>query len=84
MKPALDHHYANNRHHPEHFENGISDMNLIDLIEMICDWKSATARHSDGDIKRSIIINTNRFKLSDQLAKILSNTANTFKNIKLQ
>ena len=37
MEPALQHHYANNRHHPEHFANGISDMNLIDIVEMLCD-----------------------------------------------
>jgi len=41
-KPALDHHYANNRHHPEHWPNGIDDMTLLDLIEMLCDWKAAT------------------------------------------
>src|ERR1035437_5065865 len=28
LKPALDHHYAKNRHHPEHYKNGIDDMNL--------------------------------------------------------
>jgi hypothetical protein len=37
MAPALKHHYENNRHHPEHFKNNIDDMNLIDLIEMLCD-----------------------------------------------
>jgi hypothetical protein len=37
MKPALDHHYASNRHHPEHFVNGINDMTLVDIIEMLCD-----------------------------------------------
>mgnify|MGYP003311482372 CR=1 FL=1 len=26
LKPALDHHYASNRHHPQHFVNGINDM----------------------------------------------------------
>src|SRR3990167_7585347 len=31
MGPALAHHYANNRHHPEHFKNGINDMTLLDL-----------------------------------------------------
>lgn len=41
MKPALQHHYANYRHHPEHFEKGINDMNLVDLIEMFCDWKAS-------------------------------------------
>ncbi len=78
IKPALDHHYKNNRHHPEYFENGIDGMNLIDLIEMICDWKSATARHADGDIYRSLEINKERFGISDQLANILKNTVDFF------
>src|SRR6187402_2291843 len=50
MKPALDHHYANNRHHPEHHKNGVNDMTLIDLVEMLCDWKAASERHNDGNI----------------------------------
>lgn len=75
MKPALDHHYANNSHHPEHYENGIDGMSLLDLIEMICDWKAATERHNDGDIQKSIEINTERFNLSPQLVNILKNTA---------
>lgn len=76
IKPALDHHYANNSHHPEHFENGVDGMTLLDLLEMIIDWKAAGERHGDGgDINRSIDINTVRFKLSDQLVSILRNTA---------
>jgi len=67
MKPALDHHYANNRHHPEYFENGVDGMNLLDLLEMFCDWKAATLRHADGDLTRSIVHNELRFKLSPQL-----------------
>jgi hypothetical protein len=39
------HHYANNPHHPEHFENGVNDMTLVDLIEMLADCKAATERH---------------------------------------
>lgn len=31
MNVALQHHYANYRHHPEHFEHGIDDMNLVDI-----------------------------------------------------
>ena len=34
LKPALNHHYANNSHHPEHYENGIDDFTLADLVEM--------------------------------------------------
>lgn len=75
MKPALEHHYANNRHHPEHFENGVDGMTLIDLVEMLADWKAATERHEDGDLERSLAINKRRFNLSDQLVSILRNTA---------
>jgi len=74
MKPALDHHYQNNRHHPEHHQNGIDGMNLIDLIEMLADWKAATLRHEDGDITESIKHNAKRFNLSPQLEQILLNT----------
>lgn len=75
MQPTLDHHYAAYRHHPEHFKNGIKDMNLVDLIEMMCDWKASTLRHSDGNIHRSIEINKERFGYSDELSQILENTA---------
>jgi hypothetical protein len=75
MGPALDHHYANNRHHPEHFKEGVSEMNLVDLIEMFCDWKAAGERHNNGNIRKSIEVNANRFGLSPQLTKILENTA---------
>ena len=75
IKPALDHHYANNRHHPEHFKNGIDDMTLLDLIEMICDWKASSERHNDGNIRKSIEINGKRFEMSPQLIKIFENTA---------
>ncbi len=74
MKIALDHHYANNRHHPEYFDNGIEDMNLIDLIEMVCDWKAASLRHADGDIRKSIDLNEKRFKYSQELNSIFNNT----------
>lgn len=74
MQPALDHHYANNRHHPEHFKGGINDMNLLDLIEMFCDWKAASERHNDGNIRKSIEINGNRFNMSPQLIKIFENS----------
>ena len=75
LKPALDHHYANNSHHPEYYKSGINDFTLIDLIEMFLDWKAASERHEDGDIFRSIDINKKRFEISDQLVHILNNTA---------
>lgn len=74
MKPALDHHYKMNRHHPEHHEDGIGGMSLMDLVEMILDWKAASERHTDGDVLRSIEVNTKRFGIEPQLVKVLINT----------
>lgn len=104
MKVALDHHYQENRHHPEHFKNwvciicfyetkeeptgscpkcgngyftsepDISQMNLLDIIEMFCDWKAATMRHANGDLVKSIEINKDRFKISPQLIEIFKNS----------
>src|SRR5687767_11067759 len=50
MGKGLSHHYAHNRHHPEHFESGIDDMTLVDIVEMLADWKAATERHEDGSL----------------------------------
>lgn len=75
MKSALDHHYASNRHHPEHFVNGINDMTLVDIIEMLCDWKASTLRHNDGNLLKSIETNAERFNMDGQLKQILLNTA---------
>jgi len=74
MKPALDHHYSHNRHHPEHWPDGIKQMTLLDLLEMLCDWKAATERHADGSIEKSLDINKGRFGYGDELDSILRNT----------
>jgi len=78
MQNALDNHYEFNHHHPEHYQEGIDGMDLIDLVEMICDWKAATERHADGSIDKSILINQKRFGISEQLTKILQNTVKRY------
>ena len=76
LKPALNHHYAVNDHHPQfHGEDGINGMNLLSLIEMMADWKAAGERGKGGDIYKSIEINAKRFGISKQLKRILINTA---------
>ncbi|MFC1431555.1 DUF5662 family protein [Streptacidiphilus sp. N1-3] len=75
MAEGLRHHYAHNRHHPEHFPDGINGMTLVDLIEMLADWKAATERGQDGDLARSLQVNRERFGITAQLMAILSNTA---------
>lgn len=74
VAPATAHHYSKNRHHPEHWPNGINDMTLIDLVEMLCDWRAATERNKNGNIRRSIEFNRDRYAISPQLARVMENT----------
>lgn len=87
MGEGLKHHYAHNSHHPEFHEQGISGMTLVDLVEMLADWKAATERMDNGDLEKSLEIQRERFGMSDQLVSILRNTASEFgwlptKNVK--
>lgn len=76
IKPGLEHHYAENDHHPEHFgKQGISGMNLYQLLEMWIDWTAAVKRHADGNIFNSLMYNRDRFHIDGQLFSILLNTA---------
>lgn len=75
LRPALEHHYNNNRHHPEYHKEGISGMNLLDVTEMLCDWKASSERQKNGNLLKSIEINTERFNIDKQLMQILINTA---------
>jgi len=71
---ALEHHYANNSHHPEHYPDGVAGMNLFDVLEMLIDWKAASARRSaDGMLDLSA--NQANHKVSDDLMALLKNTA---------
>lgn len=78
LESALAHHYANNRHHPQHFKNGVNGMNLVDLFEMFCDWKASSELHNDGNLRMSIEENANRFGMSPQLVQIFENSVDLF------
>lgn len=78
VKPAIVHHYSKNRHHPEHWVNGVNDMTLIDLLEMLADWKAATERNKDGNIRKSIEINAQKYNMSPQLKMIFENTVREY------
>lgn len=80
MQSAIEHHYRHNRHHPEHFADGVAGMTLVDLMEMLADWKAAGERHGANDIglKASLEVQRRRFDLPDTLAAVLENTAQHF------
>ena len=74
IKPAIHHHFSVNRHHPEYFgETGINGMNLIDVLEMVCDWMAASKRSQTG-IAKGLEINKERYGISDQLFEIIKHT----------
>lgn len=71
---GLMHHYAVNSHHPEHYPDGVSGMDLFDVLEMLLDWKAASERTAGGNIAKSLDVSFDRFKIEPQLAAIIRNT----------
>lgn len=71
MGEGLKHHYVHNRHHPEHFEQGINGMVLSDVVEMFCDWLAA-AETKGEPVNLDYLCQ--RFGIESQLAQILLNT----------
>lgn len=72
IKPALRHHVTTNRHHPEYFPNGVNDMTLIDVVEMVCDWIAASQRGGGGPLR--LDLQRARFGIDDQLFDIICRT----------
>lgn len=77
FKAGIKHHQQINDHHPEHFADGVRGMDLLQLLEMICDWKGAGQRQPDPDFRAAIDIQVQRFGIGDELRQILLNTADT-------
>lgn len=75
MDEAIQHHYAHNSHHPQHYPAGIHGMDCLDIVEMLADWKAAGERHSDGCLIRSVQINRAKFGMQEQLVEMLLNSA---------
>lgn len=67
---ALDLHFERSAHHPEHYAGGVADMSLLDIVEMVCDWKAVNLTKRYNPSTRSweelLVIQTKRFKLTDR------------------
>jgi hypothetical protein len=54
-------------------------MNIIDLLEMFCDWRAASMRHAgSSDFKDGVPLNCERFNISPQLKQIFMNSIDIF------
>lgn len=78
LEDTLSHHYSKNRHHPEHWPNGLDDMTLVDLVEMFCDCWASTELNKDGNIRKSIDYLAKKHNMSPQLKSIFQNTIREF------
>ena len=72
LQDALEHHYRTNSHHPEHYPDGVAGMCLIDLVEMVADWKASSERRACG---LGLEPAFHRFDIAPQLQAIIRNTA---------
>lgn len=73
---VFEHHYRNNRHHPEYWQGFLCEMDLIDVLEMICDWASFD-NMTDLDAIKIIEQQMDRFGFDGLLKNLI---LNTFKN----
>lgn len=72
LGPMLAHHYANNSHHPEHYASGIAGMTILDVVEMLCDWKAASDRGGESVI--NLTYSAEKYGIEPMLLSIMKNT----------
>ena len=60
MKPhkaeggVVDRHFKANPHHPEFYDIPKVQMNFLDIIEMVCDWRAAARTYGTGRLSESV------------------------------
>ena len=69
IKPAIEHHYQSNRHHTGFHKNGFADMNLLDILEMLADWKAASRRNPDLSFKESLPKAFEKYNIPENMQK---------------
>lgn len=73
-KTVFELHWRNNRHHPEHFHGWYTEMDLVDLIEFMCDNISYKQNLTFEECERLIKDQCARYNFPDILQNILLNT----------
>lgn len=77
-KEVFQHHYKHNKHHPEHWSEYYCDMDLMDVIEMLCDW---LGYKEDITLKEAeILVNQQceRYGFNDTFRHLLYNTLKNY------
>lgn len=71
---VFKHHYSVNSHHPEHYPQGVLDMDLIDMCEMLCDWLSYKDSFTRKEGIEVIIKQCQRFNVPPEIELMLIHT----------
>ena len=74
IKPAIDHHYQVNCHHTGFYSGGFADMNLLDIIEMLADWRAASRRSPDLTFKDSLPRAYKKYGIPDNMQRHIEQT----------
>jgi len=74
IKPAIDHHYAVNRHHTAYHFNGFDDMNLLDILEMLADWKAASRRNTGLSFADSLPKAYEKYSIPENMQRHIEST----------
>lgn len=69
---------SRNRHHPEHFTNPITEMDLMDMIEMLCDWLGYKEVLSYTEASKLVDSQCKRFNFPDEFRYLLLNTLTNY------
>lgn len=85
---AIDHHLKHNSHHPHHFPEtyistdppqrlgGYRDMSMLDLIEMVVDWRASARRKiGGGNLQQSFVYCQQLYQIDEQTMKFLKTLA---------
>lgn len=67
-KIIIEKHWANNRHHPEHFTD-VSQMSELDILEMVCDWYARSLQYETDFLEFVKTRQETRFKFPEIIFK---------------
>lgn len=73
LLPAMQLHFQKNSHHIEHYGK-LNGMDLVDLIEWLCDQKAAALKDSDGDMSKRLLYFYQKYDFPVPLMDMINNT----------
>jgi hypothetical protein len=73
-------HHKQNRHHPEYFKHGFSDMNVVDVVEIIADWMM-DAVEENKSFEQIVNEKQKEFNFDNAIRNLLINSAKEFNGV---